>query len=333
MLNKLSGLMITKVACALPKDNPSVCDYANGLITEKEAKRIARGTGFERLRISPDNVTTADLCMAAADVLFNEDKCLCNEIDAVIFVTQTPDYYLPATSHIIQNRLGLKKETLCFDINEGCAGYVNGMYLSALLVSSKQCKKVLLLAGDTISKITTPNDRATRCIFGDAGTATVIETGIDDIAFNIQSYGDRYETIIVENSRHRINLTDEQSGYLQLDGMGIMNFTLNEVPENIGEILKFMHIDKRDISLYACHQANRLILNSLAEKLGVDYDKVPFTANNIGNTSSASIPLLLQGIDKDRLKKVLFCGFGVGLTIGSCIINLTKTKFSELVEI
>lgn len=328
MLTKLSGIEIKKMACCLPKNIVSVYDYANGLVTEKDAKRLARGTGFSKLRITDANATTADLCYEAT-CLFGGDN---EAIDGLIFVTQTPDYYLPATSHVLQEKLGLSHSVLCLDVNQGCSGYVQGLYLATLLVATKQCKNVLLLAGDTISKLTSSQDRATRCIFGDAGTATLITEGTDDIAFNISSFGERAEAIIVPNSRHRI---DENAGdsYLQLDGMGIMNFTLEDVPVSINELLKFDNLNKNDIGLYACHQANKLILASLADKLGVPSEKLPFTAGEIGNTSSASIPLVLSTQVDRNLRSVLCCGFGVGLSIGSCVADFSKTQFMGVKEL
>lgn len=328
MLSTLENVKVESIACCVPKKHFTVFEYANGLVTEKEAKRLSKGTGFEKLRISDDGVTTADLCYFAALKCCGENI---NDIDALIFVTQTPDYYLPATSHILQERLGLSKNTLCIDVNQGCAGYVYGLYLASLLVSSKQRKKVLLLAGDTISKLTSKEDRATRCIFGDAGTASIVtySSETDRIAFNFETFGDRYSSIVVPNSRHR---TSNQDAYLYLDGMGIMNFTLGEVPENIEELLEHMGIGKEDISLYACHQANKLILSSLATKLDVSQEKIPFSAEEIGNTSSASIPLLLVDSKKELLNNVLCCGFGVGLTVGSCIVDFSKTEMIGVFE-
>jgi 3-oxoacyl-[acyl-carrier-protein] synthase-3 len=332
MFKNLTGIAISNIACALPKTSISVKDYAAGLLDERAAKRMSKGTGFVSLRISPNNVTSADLCVAAAKNIFaNYDK---RSIDAVIFVTQTPDYYLPATSHVIQNILGLNHGIFCLDVNEGCSGYVHGLYLASLLVNANQCKRVLLLAGDTISKLTSPNDRATRCIFGDAGTASIIESGVHSLSVNINTYGERAKAIIVENSRHRTSKDPILDKYLYLDGMGIMNFTLNEVPENIEALLKYTNLCKADITLFACHQANKLILASLAEKLQVPNGKLPFIAENIGNTSSASIPILLNFVtDKSKLKKVLCSGFGVGLSVESCIYDFSDTKFAEMVEL
>jgi len=218
-------------------------------------------------------------------------------------------------------------------MNEGCSGYVQGLYLASALIASGQCHNVLVLAGDTISKITDTEDRATRLIFGDAGTASIIsQIDNDGIFFNINTYGDRYQAIITENSRHRKSQYN-RGGLLSLDGMGIMNFTLNDVPVNMKKLEDFTGIDNSEIDLYVCHQANKLILDALADKIGVVRDKLPFAASETGNTSSASIPLMLcrEQYDSSKLEKVMLCGFGVGLACASCITDLSQTKILDVI--
>lgn len=187
--------------------------------------------------------------------------------------------------------------------------------------------------GDTVSKLASPTDRATRYIFGDAGTATIVSPGKQNVNFVFASYGDRANAIIMENSRHRKVENPINDGYLYLDGIGIMNFTLNEVPDAIDELLKVNKLSRNGISLYACHQANKVILTSLADKLGVSQDKIPFTAGEIGNESSASIPLVLTASQRNDLSNTLCCGFGVGLSVGACIYDFSGTEFYGVREI
>ena len=330
MVTNIDGIRIKSMACAVPKQKLSLVEYAPDLFNEKSAKRMAKGTGFSYLRIADENTTTADLCVAAAEKLFLDiDR---TSIGALVFVTQTPDYILPATSHVLQARLRLRNDVFCLDINEGCSGYVTGLYVSAILAKQLNTR-VCLLGGDTVSKLTLPVDRATRCIFGDAGTATIIEAGKQNVPFSFVSYGDRANAIIMENSRHRIKANPVNEGRLYLDGAEIMNFTLNEVPEMVFELLKSSAIDISRISLFACHQANEMILRALAEKLKVSSDKIPFTAGKIGNESSASIPMVLNASQGTDLSKVLCCGFGVGLSAGAFIYDFSETKFYEVSEL
>ena len=330
MVNNIEGIKIHAISCAVPRQKLSLVEYAPDLLTEKSARRMAKGTGFSALRVSDENTTTSDLCAAAAEQIFvNTDR---NSIGALVFVTQTPDYVLPATSHILQDRLGLKNDVLCLDINEGCSGYVTGVYVASLL--AKQLKsRVCLLGGDTITKLTLPVDRATRCIFGDAGTATIIEPGEQNVAFSFASYGERYNAIIMENSRHRMKENPVNEGWLYLDGVGIMNFTLNEVPGIMQEIVVKKNISMQEVSLFACHQANRMILQSLAEKLQVPVEKIPFTAGECGNEGSASIPMVLTASDRECLSNVMCCGFGVGLSAGAFLYDFTDTAFYGVCEI
>ena len=330
MANCLEGISIESISCCVPRNQYTLTEYAPELFNEKSARRMAKGTGFSSLRIADDNTTTADLCIKAAESIFQEEKI--ENIGALVFVSQTPDYVLPATSHILQERLGLRNDVLCLDINEGCSGYVAGIYTAGLLARQLN-KSVCLLGGDTISKLTSPVDRATRSIFGDAGTATIVAPGPQNVYFSFASYGDRADAIIVENSRHRRVDEAVNDGCLYLDGVGIMNFTLNEVPALMKDLCREANMDMADISLFACHQANKMILQSLADKLSVPVDKIPFTAGDCGNESSASIPMVLTASQDKDLTKVLSCGFGVGLSAGAFIYDFSRTKFYGVSEI
>lgn len=332
MLSRFERIGIKAVSACVPAQNYTLVEYAPNLITEKEAKRFTKNTGFSQLAIAPAGVTTSDLCYQAALKLFEKYSIGKNKIDGLIFVTQTPDWYLPATCHYLQEKLGLPKDIICFDVNEGCSGYEQGLYLASTLVAAKQCKNVLLLAGDTISKITNPDDRATRLIFGDAGTASIVGEDNNSMSFNINTYGERYEAIMTADSRHRITPPSVHNGLLSLDGMGIMNFTLNDVPMNMTQLLRFADLQDEDIDLYACHQANKLILMSLADKLGIAREKLPFVAGGTGNTSSASIPLMLCQERYEGLNKVMLCGFGVGLACASCITSLANTEIMGVIK-
>ena len=291
-VHTVEGVCVRRIACAVPKQQFTLEEYAPNLFDAKSAKRMARGTGFSKLRIAPDDMTTADLCARAAEeVLAGVNR---EEIGALVFVTQTADELAPATSHILQERLGLSENTFCLDVNEGCSGYVAGLYIAANLCQNMK-QKVCLLVGDTISKLTHPEDRATRGIFGDAGTATIIEPGEGSIPFVFQSFGERSEAIITRNRMMRRSKpkAGEYDGYTYMDGGAIVEFTLKEVPTAIQSMLEQLGKKVEDVNLYACHQANRMILRSLADSLNVPREKMPFTAGEIGNESSASIHLVM----------------------------------------
>ena len=253
LFDYVKGVNIPEIVCALPKQKFTIAEYAPNLLNEKTAKRMSRETGFHTLRIAPEDMTTADLFTVVAEKLLEHHNS--KDIAAIVFVTQTPDYALPTTSHILQHSLGLSNDTLCLDINEGCSGFVTGLYIAAGL-SRKLGAKVLLGCGDTLSKCTSHDDRATRCIFGDEAVAVLVEPGNQDIPFAFTSYGDRSDVIIMENSRHRKVENPKNGGFLYLDGVEILNFSLNEVPDVINSFMARNNLKDEDISLYACHQAN-----------------------------------------------------------------------------
>lgn len=331
MFVSLNGVRLAAIAATIPVNNPSIVERASNILDEKGAKRLSKTTGFTHLRIANSDTSTSDLCLRAASELSPSG------VDGLIFVSQTPDYTLPATSHVLQHKLGLGQGTVCFDVNQGCSGYVQGLYLASLLVSTNQCSNVLLLVGDTISKMTNSEDRSTRCIFGDAGAATLIQAGDGVISFGIESWGENFRTILTENNRHG---TEKFHGadFLAMDGMGVMNFTLNEVPVHMERSAKIAGLLLSDIQLFACHQANKLILASLADRLGISHERLPFACEKIGNTSSASIPLLLaekysDATVGDDLRRVMCCGFGVGLSAASAIVDLSQTRIYPTVEL
>ena len=170
-MNTVENVSVKSISCALPKQQFTMLEYAPNLLDEYNANRLTNKTGFNTLRIAPEHMTASDLIVHAAEPLLNDvDR---DEIGAVVFVSKTQDYTLPATSHLLQTRLHLNQDVLCLDINEGCSGYVKGLYTSALLAKNMK-RPVLLTAGDTSSRLCSPNDRATRCIFGDAGIASLI---------------------------------------------------------------------------------------------------------------------------------------------------------------
>ena len=324
----VKGVDISEIVCALPEQHFTLMEYAPHLLNEKTAARMGRSTGFTSLRITPKGMTTADLFTAAAEKLLAGRKR--ENIAAIVFVTQTPDYVVPATSHILQDRLGLGNNTLCLDIDEGCSGFVTGLHISSLL-ASKLNAPVLLGAGDTSSKFTSPDDRASRCIFGDEAAAILVEPGEQDIPFAFASYGDRKDVIIRENSGFRLVDNPKNNGCVYMDGVEILNFSLTDVPEVINAFMSRNDLTHDAITLYACHQANKLILDSLANKLGIPREKMPFTSGDIGNESSASIPsVIVRTGGGVQLRNVLCCGFGVGMSVGVCLANFSDTKTSEI---
>lgn len=326
MLVKISQVGMKAVALCVPKDNPSIGEYDISHLDERQIKRFSEHTGFERLRIADKGTQISDLCVGAAEVLFKEfpEK---DEIDGLVFVTTTPNWTTPATSHYIRYRLGLRESCWCFDVNEACSGYVAGYYLACSLIKGGQCRKVLFLCGDVTFRHTDPYVSATHLLFGTGGSATLIGAMNVDNYFNNKTFGDKYQAVIAP-----YDAFNGKRGHLTMDGGTVTSFAMNDVPNAISELLGYAKLTKDDISMFACHQANRLILNALAKKLGVAQDKVPFLSSQIGNLASSSIPAMLSLHPNPSQSNVMLCGFGSGLAGAFCITDFTMTKFLGMSE-
>lgn len=306
---------------------------------EKEVANIIKATGVHKVHIADKNETSSDMCLKAANYLIEKENIDRSTIDGLVFVSQTTDYILPSTSIILQDRLGLSKETVCIDIHYGCSGYIYGLYQAALWLSSNSCKNVLVLAGDTTSKIIHPLDKSLRMVFGDAGTASLVTKGNSKMGVSICSDGSGYDKLIIPAGGFRKPVSDDTKElffdednngrtleHLYMDGMGIFNFAISNVHKNINSVIDLVDWDKDDIDLFALHQANSFMVNYIRKKLKVDSSKVPINVENYGNTGPATIPLLLSDLKEKHLGKSVLSGFGVGLSLGSIALNLKGTK-------
>jgi 3-oxoacyl-[acyl-carrier-protein] synthase-3 len=271
----------------------------------------------------------------------------------VIFVSQSPDYFLPATSILLQNRLGLPNTTMAFDVNLGCSGYIYGLQLLSNLISTGQIKKGLLLVGDKSTLSTHIEDKSTYPLFGDAGSTTALEYTEEKtpVYFNLQSDGSGEEAIKILDGGARnsvrpdtFDLKEIEPGvkrsrrHLQLNGIDVFNFALKEVAPNINGLLQYAKVEKTAIDYFIFHQANKLINESVRKKLKItEIEKVPYSIDLFGNTSSASIPLTIISKIRNEIggqqKKLLLSGFGVGFSWGSCVLDFNKVVCCGLVEI
>ncbi len=343
MKNFFNSVGVTAISSVLPRYLQSLDEEYLGISRDAIDKIIAI-TGINKVAIASQDQTASDLAFAAAEKLRNKNPQYLEQVDVLLFVSQTRDYVLPNTSILLQERLGLSRDCLCLDIPNGCTGYIYGLYLAATFISSGVAKKVLLLCAETNSKLINAKDKSVSMIFGDGASATVISnTNASVMYLNIKSSGIGFDKIIVPHggSRHPMTSTSlEIKEYennnmrrlmdLKMDGMSVFNFAITDVPRLVSEALQDCSLDPKDINLFAAHQANRFIVRQLAKKCSIDSDRSPFMAENYGNTGPASIPLLITDYVCDRksesLEKVLMCGFGVGLSWGVCLADLSNTE-------
>lgn len=330
---------------------PSVSDLISD-IYKWGVNSFAESTGIKARRRTNQETTASDLCIKAAEKLFGELGWDKSEIEAIVFVSQTPDYILPATSCVLQQRLGLSKECYTLDISLGCSGWVYAISVLAALLQNGTIKKGLLLAGDTVTKICSPEDKSTYPLFGDAGTATALEYVPDSngMKFNFNTDGNGYETIIVRDGGYRNPVTDESLKMrdggenisrrgidLELDGMDVFSFGITKAPKSVKQLCDNFGIDKDNVDLFTFHQANLMMNEMIRKKLKLPEEKVPYCMDEFGNTSCASIPLALVTREREKLQtetlKHIACGFGVGLSWGSVYFETDKIAVPELIEI
>lgn len=326
---------IRAIVSCVPAQVEHTSAYAN--FSKEEQDLFTKTTGIRERRVAPAAVTCSDLCYDAANLIL---QTYGNDIDALLFVTQSPDYYLPSSAVILQERLGISKGCLAFDINLGCSGYVYGLSVASSLMQGGYLKKVLLLAGDKSTLSTHYKDKSAYPLFGDAGTATLLEydAQAEPWQFNLQSDGSGKNAIIIEHghSRHPYDESSEvleeiEPGIsrtkknLSLNGTDIFNFALREVASNINSLYEWSGQDKERTDFAVFHQANRLINESVRKKLKMPVEKVPYSIDVFGNTSSASIPLTichaLKEQVKDAKRNLLLSGFGVGYSWGSVLLS------------
>jgi 3-oxoacyl-[acyl-carrier-protein] synthase III len=342
---------IRGIAACVPKKKICTKDYK--YFNESERDLFIKSVGIVERRVAPATIATSDMCFAAAEKLIKEINWNKEEIDCVIFVSQSPDYFLPATSILLQHRLGLKNTTMAFDVNLGCSGYIYGLQLLMNLISGGQIKKGLLMVGDKSTLSTHEEDKSTYPLFGDAGSATAIEYSENNTLtyFNLQSDGSGEEAIKILDGGARnsvrpdtFDIREIEPGvkrsrrHLQLNGIDVFNFALKEVAPNINTLLQFANTEKEKIDFFVFHQANKLINESVRKKLKItETEKVPYSIDLFGNTSSASIPLTVISKIKDKIngqqKKLLLSGFGVGYSWGTCLIDFDKIVCCDLIEI
>ena len=248
---------------------------------------------------------------------------------------------MPATAYILQDRLKLPNNLVAFDVNLGCSGFVYGLYLASSILNNLGDKKVMICCGDVQPRNKKPKETGVGALLGDAGACIIISKSCnsDPTIFNINSYGEHWSSLIKLKSDSRYSKKfpkdilavekENREDFIFMDGMVITDFTINEVPANIEELLLAANLSKDDIGTYLFHQPQKLLIDSLTERLAINPESVIFNSQHIGNTSSASIPLLLTEMGEEwntrANKKVLMSGFGVGLSVASVIIDLDST--------
>lgn len=348
---EFSGVGITALSACVPSNVINNYKYTQ-YFPEEDVKNVVDKIGIFERRFADEHTCSSDLCFAAAKKLLEDNNIDKSEIDLLVFVSQTPDYRMPATSFLLQNRLGLPKSTIAFDLSLGCSGFLFGLSVVYSMMENSGLRKALLLNGETRSKVYSPKDRKSAFIFGDAGTAALIErsNSFEKSWFSLNSDGSLGDLIMIPGGGYRKqssietltekvvdeygNIRSEEQGYMK--GADVFTFVISEIPKDIKNLFLYSDMDINQMDAYVFHQANGFINNHIAKKLKLDSTKIPATIQKFGNTSSVSVPLTMVDCLKEQLKGsgyLLLSAFGVGMSWATAIIPYHNCKVSEIIEI
>lgn len=349
---RFNDVGISALSAAVPKNIINNYEYTQYFPAE-QVKEIIDKVGIYQRRFADANTCSSDLCFAAAEKLITDNHINRSEINLLIFISQTPDYRMPATSVILQNRLGLPNSTIAFDINLGCSAFMYGLSVAYAIMSNQPgLKKALILDGETRSKVYSPKDRRTAFLFGDGGVAALIErdSRFGKSYFSLNSDGSREGLIKIDAGGYRHmssaetvkekvvdeygNIRSAEQGYMH--GGDVFNFVIREIPRDIRNLCMETGQDLQEMDYYVFHQANNFINSYIAKKMKLDVSKIPSTIAKFGNTSSVSVPLTIVSELKDRLlghKKLLLSAFGVGMTWATAIVEFDHCNISDIVEL
>tara|TARA_Y100001958_G_C21248633_1_gene581693 strand:- start:4888 stop:5901 length:1014 start_codon:yes stop_codon:yes gene_type:complete len=309
---------------------------------EYNFERFEKKVGIKNRFICDENENIITLALKSCRKLFKNSSIDKTNIEFLILCTQSPEYYIPSNSCILQDKLGLKNCVGSFDFNLGCSGYVYGLSIAKGLIESGQVKNVLLVTSETYSKYINKKDLINQLIFSDASTATLIEKSnskdINNFIFGTDGSG--FDKLIVKNNFFNKEINPEYQCYakinyyndnnLYMDGPSIFNFTTQNIPKLLEDILKKNNLKKEDVDYYIPHQANKFLLNSIRKLANIDEHRFIIDLENYGNTVSGTIPISLKNVSlkskkSKKSKKIVLCGFGVGLSWSACSIKINSS--------
>lgn len=350
---EFQGPIIKGIQLVIPSNeilfDDEISDYS---FTHQQSEKLKNLMGYDKRRVVKCDVTSSDLIVAGFKELVEKGFDL-STLDAMIVVTQTPDYLIPGTSYIVHGILNMRNDVLCLDINQGCAGYVVGLITAFSLLAGKNFKKIALVNVDVVSRLVSNADRNSRPIIGDAAAITILENDPNGLPIygNIKVNGGDWDALMVPAGGMRIRpgketsiATADSSGNLRslndlvMKGDLVFNFVMKEVPLMILELLKYSGVNKNEIDCFLFHQPNAFMLKKLSQKIGIDLNRMPINlVSHFGNSSGVSIPAVLCAnynlnyFEKKRL--VCLAGFGVGLTWGSILMPMHNLSFLNILEV
>jgi len=350
---KFQNKKITGILTILPENEINFDDEIDNYnFSRGQTMKLKLIMGYDKRRIVKKGTTISDLCIFGMNYLFEKNLLKKDDIDALILLTQSPDHFMPPTSHIIQGKLDLKQDMICMDINQGCSGYVIGLNQAFFLLEQDEINKVVILNADILSRKVSKNDRNNNPQIGDGASITIVEkdSSTKTIFGSVKLDGKGADVLIIPAGGYKMpstqktaELKEDSAGnlrsldHLVMKGDEVFNFVQREVPPMVDDLLKKAGRNKDEVDYYMSHQPNKFMLKKLADKLNIPYDKMP---NNIvekfGNASGVSLPTAITFNLGNKLLKdsLLICmaGFGTGLSWASILINLEKLSFCEIID-
>lgn len=333
------GIKITGLACAVPTNVSSVYDFVDSFDRESVEKAV-KTTGVRERHFVKGNQTNSDLCYEAAEKLIEHKGYSKDSFDGIVLVTQTPDYARPATAHILHMRLGLNNDCMAFDINLGCSGFVYGINIVASMIKAGALNRVLLCCGESHTCLSPENEKSTSMLFGDAGSAIILEKGEGDIRTLLRADGTGYRAILTPGINARVKVDVKNFDYDKIketmDGGAVFEFSIFQVPRAFKAFFKTFDecIDNYDYCVF--HQANLFMLEHIRKKIKLPKEKMAISMDRYGNTSSVSIPLtiadLCQREEVSETIRFITSGFGVGLSWGIADFTLDKKDILPIIE-
>lgn len=324
--HRIDGLRIAGIATCVPARAENNLDPALGFDPD-EVRKVVQMAGVRERRVVEPGVTAADLCFEAAEELLERLGWERDSVSGLIFVTQSPDYFLPSTACMLHQWLGLSDTCAAFDLGLGCSGYPYGLYLAAAMLKGGGHRRILMLHGETPSRFVAPDDQATRLLFSDAGSATALELADDGSAhFCLHTDGSGHAGLIIRGGAFRDRTpADPRELFLRMDGAGIFNFTIKRVPPLVKDTLALAGLAVEQVDQFVFHQSNRFIMKHLMKKCGLPDAKVPMTIEDNGNCGGPSVAVTLTRClpaQRERAQKLMLLGYGVGLSWGAAVVDV-----------
>ncbi len=347
-LLKFKDIGIKAISATVPHTivkTDSLTDY----YSKEELDKFIAATGVEQRRFADKDVCASDLCEKSALQIFNETSIARSDIDALFFISQSPDYKIPGTSVILQHKLGLSKDIIVYDVNMSCSGFIHGLLMAYSFLQHPDINNVMIMVGETLSHMISLQDKGTGKLLGDAGTVAVIGKGqqFGESFFSMNSDGSNLNSVIlpagggrIPSSEETLKMTKHEDGSIRsleqinMVGEDVFSFAISVLPKDIKKLLAFANKGIDEIDVYAFHQANNFMSNYIAKKAKANPDKILHSIQKYGNTAGTSIPLcMVENRDKIHINNsVLMNAIGAGFAYGTVLINIADCQILPLSE-